>query len=187
MNIFNYIRRYIDPSFTDGDMPFSIEVVEFPKNHIITAFGQREGHAYFLCEGITQIALERGSSERILDFFFPGSFFCSYSSLLKRAPSDVEVSTLTPCKVEAIRGQDLFQAYEHSLLANKIGRIATEYNYMRRVEREKDFLGKTAEERYQHILSKHSELINQLPVYKVAAYLGIHPESLSRIRKQMAS
>ncbi|MCI4667555.1 MAG: cyclic nucleotide-binding domain-containing protein [Bacteroidia bacterium] len=187
MNIKTFITRYVDPDFKGDELPFPIQTFEFAKEDIITDFGEVETHAYFLTEGITQISLEKNGTERVLDFFFPGSFFSSYTSLLKQEASDVQVMALTNCKVEAIKGVDLANAYQHSLLANKVGRIATEYNYMRRVGREKDLLSKTADERYQDIFKKHPEIINQLPVYKIASYLGIHPESLSRIRKKVIS
>lgn len=53
--------------------------------------------------------------------------------------------------------------------------------------REKDFLTKSAEQRYQALIAQRPDLIAQVPVHKIAKYLGIHPESLSRIRKQLAS
>jgi CRP-like cAMP-binding protein len=48
-------------------------------------------------------------------------------------------------------------------------------------------LSATAEQRYEHFISTYPELIKRLPLKMVASYLGITPESLSRIRKEMAS
>ena len=62
-----------------------------------------------------------------------------------------------------------------------------EQAYLRKVQREKDFLTKTAEERYNDLLKTHPDYIIQIPVNKIARYLGIHPESLSRIRKKLNS
>ena len=136
---------------------------------------------------MAQISTMRNGQDRILDFFLPGSFFSSYSSFLKQSPSDVQVLTITACELEVIYYEDLQDAYEHSLLANKLGRVATEQSYIKRVEREKDFLTKSAERRYQDLLISYPQIIHHIPVNKIAAYLGIHPESLSRIRKQMLS
>ena len=68
-----------------------------------------------------------------------------------------------------------------------MGRILTERAYMRKAQREKDLLSKTAEERYADLLSTRGEYVAQIPVNKLAKYLGIHPESLSRIRKKLNS
>ncbi|WPP51935.1 cyclic nucleotide-binding domain-containing protein [Catalinimonas niigatensis] len=48
-------------------------------------------------------------------------------------------------------------------------------------------LSKTTEERYAELLRLHKEYVAKIPVNKIAGYLGIHPKSLSRIRKKMNS
>jgi hypothetical protein len=82
--------------------------------------------------------------------------------------------------------QDMTKAYEHSLLANQLGRIVTEQYYIRKTNREKDFLTKTATERYEELITNRPELIHDIPVNMIAKYLGIKPESLSRIRKEIS-
>lgn len=78
-------------------------------------------------------------------------------------------------------------AYDFSIEANKFSRILTEQGYVRKSNREKNFLTKTAEERYVEMFQSRSQYISQIPVNKIAKYLGIHPESLSRIRKKINS
>jgi len=50
-------------------------------------------------------------------------------------------------------------------------------------EGEMDLLSLTAEERYARIMRKNPDLINAISVKHLSSYLGIQPESLSRIRK----
>ena len=61
----------------------------------------------------------------------------------------------------------------------------TEQLYLRKVKREKDFLNKSVEERYADLLARQPLLIQHLAVDKIARYLGIHPNSLSRIRRKV--
>lgn len=75
------------------------------------------------------------------------------------------------------------EAYKTSMLANKLGRIVAEQYYIHKTNREKDFLTKTATERYQALVNYRPELVKQIPVHQIAKYLGIEAESLSRIRK----
>jgi hypothetical protein len=89
--------------------------------------------------------------------------------------------------LEVINYSNIQAAYQTSLGANQFGRKVTEYAYMQKAQREKDLLSKTAEERYAELLDKHQEYIAHIPVNKIAAYLGIHAESLSRIRKKLNS
>ena len=57
--------------------------------------------------------------------------------------------------------------------------------FLARARREKDFLTLSAEERYLALMHKAPEVIQLIPVNKIARYLGIQPESLSRIRKSV--
>lgn len=185
-SIQSFIKEHIDSHFDLNDeLPFAISEVELPKNTILTQYHQVEKHAYFLQEGIAKISMIKEGEERILEFFFPNSFFSSYTSFLTQKPSDVEIMLLTDCKLQRIYVDDINKAYQHSLLANQLGRIVTSYYYIQKTNREKDFLTKSATERYQDLVNNRAELIKEIPINMLAKYLGIKAESLSRIRKEM--
>ena len=185
MSITHFIHSNIDARFNiDDELPFPITIKHFDKHEIVTSYQQREQYAYFLVRGIVKISMMRHEEEeRILEFFFPNSFFSCYTSFLTQKPSDAQIETLTECEVEVIKYSDMQKAYQSSLLANKLGRIVAEFYYIWKANREKDFLTKTATERYQNLLKLRPELVQQIPIHQIAKYLGIEPESLSRIRK----
>ncbi|HNB80949.1 MAG TPA: Crp/Fnr family transcriptional regulator [Chitinophagaceae bacterium] len=186
-SIRQYITDYVDPRFKkEEDLPFPTFIQSLAKHTIITEVGTVERFGYYLKEGIVKISMLRDGEERILEFFFPGSFFCSYTSFLSQQPSEVWVEALTDCVVEVLRYDDMQKAYSHSIIANKMGRIITEYYYIRKTEREKSFLTDSAPERYKKLMEYRPELVQQIPVKMIAQYLGIQPESLSRIRKELS-
>ena len=185
MNIEEYIRKNIDYSFQGNELPFKIRQGKVKKGEVICDYNQMESKVYFLQKGIVQVNIENANKDiRIVDFFFENSFFCSYASLLTSAPSDVQIVATTNCDLEEICGHELFQAYKHSLIVNQLGRYETEKLYLKRVKREKEFLTQTAEERYINLISANSEITNHLSIDAIAKYLGIHPESLSGIRRK---
>ena len=188
MSIKQYIQSQVDPHFSvDDELPVLTEVKMIPKNTIISPCHKIEQYAYFLLSGIVKISIyNEDGNERVLDFFFPNSFFAAYTSFLTQQPSDVEIETLTTCEVEIIKHAEIHHAYETSLLANRLGRVVAEQYYIRKTNREKDFLTKSAVERYKNLLDKRPELVQQIPVQLIAKYLGIEPESLSRIRKSIS-
>ena len=184
LSIRHFIAKHIDKKFNPNDsLPFATSVKQIPKRTHLTKFDQVERCAYFLREGIVKIGMIRDGEDRIVEFFFPGSFFSSYTSFLTQLPSDVEVECLTDCEVELIRYDDLQLAYKDSLLAN---RMVTEQYYIQKTEREKGFLTQSAPERYRELIMRRPELVQQIPVKMIAQYLGIQPESLSRIRKEIS-
>ncbi len=187
VSIKNYIKHNIDSTFNNEDsLPFKTSNAFFSKNKIITALNQREEYAYFLKTGVVKISMYVAGEERILEFFFPNSFFSSYTSFITGVESNVEITALTDIEVEIIHVHDMNTAYETSLLANKLGRMVTEQYYIRKTNREKDFMTKTATERYEQLVEQRPEIIKELPVHMIAKYLGIQPESLSRIRKEIS-
>lgn len=168
-------------------LPYPLKTEHFRKNEIITAYGQIDESVYFLNAGIVEMTIKSYMTEKVIDFFFVNEMFTSLTSFLTQKPSDVQITALTDCEVEVISYNDLQIAYETSFDANKFGRIIVELAYLKKAKREKDFLCKTAEERYAEMFKTHSHYISQIPVNKIAKYLGIHPESLSRIRKKLSS
>lgn len=186
MTVSEFIVTYFKEDLGDNDIP-DFKNQEFSKGDIITRYGQVEKKMYFINSGIVQFSILRDVEEKIIEFFFPNEFFCSYTSFIMQEPSDTQITALTDCQFEVLHYDELQAAYNTSLLANKLGRVLTEQIYIRKTRREKDFLIKSAEERYKDLISNRPELIQLIPVNKIAKYLGIHPESLSRIRKDIIS
>ncbi|MFT3795570.1 Crp/Fnr family transcriptional regulator [Flavobacterium sp.] len=171
----------------DQELPYPIRKVTFEKGQVITAYGEIQQQVYFLNSGIVEMTIKSYMIEKVIDFFFEGSMFTALTSFLTQKPSDVQIVAVTHCEAEAINRNDLYQSYETSLNANKMGRIILEGAYLKKAKREKDFLCKTAEELYAEMLHTHKAYVSNIPVNKIAKYLGIHPESLSRIRKKLSS
>lgn len=172
---------------SEHELPFPVKPITFKKNTVLTNYGDVEQNLYFIHEGIIEIKIRSNTTEKILDFFFQQEFVTCFTSFLRQTQSDAEMTTLTNCTTEVIRYADLKEAYKTSYHANKIGRLLTEHAYLRKAQREKELLSKTAEERYTEMFESHREYISQIPVNRIARYLGIHPESLSRIRKKLNS
>jgi CRP-like cAMP-binding protein len=188
MTIEDYIRQNITHyAHEDIVLPFKIELISFPKDDIITDYGQIEDKVYFLNQGLVQITILRNEEEKIVEFFKSGEFFSSYTSLLTQHPSDIQVVTLTNCNVSVIKRQDLLDAYSKSILASNLGLYVTQKLYLSRIQREKDFLTKPADVRYKELVLRNPELTKLVSMNKIAKYLGIQPESLSRIRKFLDS
>ncbi len=187
MTIPEYININFKTDFKEyHELPFKVTKKAFKKGTVITSYGQIERSAYFLISGLIEITVLKDTEDKIVEFFLPGCFFGAYTSFLSQQPSDVQVSALSNCEVEVIDYDELQNAYKTSLVANQLGRLATESIFIISTKREKDFLTKSAQERYDELLSKRPDLIKLVPVNKIAKYLGIHPESLSRLRKNIS-
>ncbi|WP_411032127.1 Crp/Fnr family transcriptional regulator [Spongiimicrobium sp. 3-5] len=188
MSFLEFYNLILNTSVTSYDaLPYPVTNIKFKKGEVITSPGKVEDVVYFINEGIVELTIKSYMSEKVIDFFFDQEMVASLSSFLTQLPSKVEVLALTDCTMEMITYKDLMKAYGHSPDANKLGRILVEQAYIRKAKREQDFLAKTAEERYIEMFETKAQYISKIPVNKIAKYLGIHPESLSRIRKKLNS
>lgn len=184
MTIENYIKRHfkIEVEF----FPFTVYTKSFKNNDIITKIHSTEQNIYYLKSGIVEFTLYGEKHDRIIDFFFEDDLFCALTSLILQKPTEIEVRALTDCAVEFLKYSEIQETYKHSLLANQISRKLTEQAYILKFNREVSFLKHSAHERYFELIKKRPEVMNRIPVKKIAEYLGIHPESLSRIRKSIS-
>lgn len=188
MNLLNFLNNHFNTAFTsEEELPFRTTRRNIAKHSIITDYGKIEKHIYFINSGIFQMTVQHDIEEKIIDFYFPDCFVCAYTSFIRQMPSDVRVTAMTDFVVETVYYDEVQAAYKDSLLANQLGRVLTEQIYMIKSSREKDFLTKTAEERYAGLIARRPDIIKLIPGYKIAQYLGIKPESLSRIRKDLAA
>jgi CRP-like cAMP-binding protein len=186
MTIAVFIKQHL-PGFEKGDfvLPFEVEENSFAKGCVVTDYGDVENKLFLLSQGLVQISTLKGEQERILEFVFSGEFFSAYTSFLLQEPSDVQIKTLQPCKVSIIKRENLLQANQVSLISNHLSLHVAQRLFLSRARREKDFLTLSAEERYHVLLEKDPDIVLQIPGNKIASYLGIEPESLSRIRKSI--
>ncbi len=159
---------------------------KFAKGEVLVKAGDLETKFYFLIKGIVEVSIP-GEKDWIYDFFFPNSVLAAYSSLLTGKASKITITAIEDCEVEEYDWTELKDQYKTSLGANQMGRFITEQIFLLRSKREIDFLSKSAEKRYEELIQSQPDLILKIPVHRIARYLGIHPESLSRIRKKMNS
>jgi CRP-like cAMP-binding protein len=188
------IKKYINTKVLNNNLesnwelvPFKTKRMIFKKNEVITQFGQVERRAYFLIDGIIESSILKDGEIKIIDFVFSNNFICSYTSFLLQTYSEIQTTAITDCEVEYFNKDDIELAYQTSLLANQFGRHITEYFLLKKLRREREFLTKSAKERYMNLILESPEVIKWIPINKIAKYLGIHPESLSRIRSEIIS
>jgi CRP-like cAMP-binding protein len=156
----------------------------FLKGSTLTRGGETEQFIYFIEEGATRNYFIKDGKEFTVDFHFQDDFVTAYYSLITKKPSPVTIELLEDSKLIAIPYNKLEENYMKSIEGAAIGRKMAEYQYIRRLQKEMELLSLTAEERYSQLMEKNPKLVSSISVKHLSSYLGIQPESLSRIRKQ---
>lgn len=141
----------------------------------------------FLEQGLAMYYRMINDEEIPLDFAIEGNW-CSYlKSFSSQTPADLGIRMLEDSKLHCISFsnlQDLFTDHP-KFLALKAYYV--EQSMMDMAQHSADLATLDARERYYKFMREKPQLINRVPQYYIAAYLGIKPQSLSRIRKQQLS
>lgn len=143
----------------------------------------------FMVSGAMRVYHTANDREYTSYFNFGGRnpFVSSYSSFITRTPSQENIHALDDSELIQIHYDNLQKLYAASPQFEKLGRLIAEYNYTLAVERIYSLQHNTAQQRYMQLLQMYPNLVNSVPHHYIASYLGITPESLSRIRKELAS
>ncbi len=78
--------------------------------------------------------------------------------------------------------QELNSLYDKHKNIERLGRLIAENLYLMVASRLDSFMFQTPEERYKSLIERNSRLLQDVPQYMIASYLGVKPETLSRIR-----
>lgn len=157
----------------------------FSKNELICRAGEVENYIYFMYEGVSRIFQQKNETEYTLRFNFPISVFNSYASFITRTSSLINVEAVSSLKTFRMSWNDMQTLYDSAPMADRIGRRMIELLYVQREMKELQMYSKTAEDYYKELIISNEQLTELIPQKYLASFLGITPESLSRIRKKI--
>ena len=95
------------------------------------------------------------------------------------------MQALEPCEVVQIKKADLYKLYDTHPVFDRVGRVMAENAFQSISMLNKMLTNEEPEQRYLNLLKQRSELVEKIPQHYIASYLGIQPQSLSRIRKRI--
>ncbi|MGO3164335.1 MAG: Crp/Fnr family transcriptional regulator [Sphingobacteriaceae bacterium] len=157
------------------------------KGEAILKDGDVEKTLSFLETGMVRFYLPDPDCQRELtfSFAFENSFFSGYDSFLSQTPADYCIEALADCVMWQISLEDLHVIYNTTKVGNLIGRKVAESLYAAKMKRELALLKDSAKERYLDLLRNQPHFYKQIPLKYLASYIGVRPQSLSRIRRQI--
>lgn len=141
----------------------------------------------FLNSGILRVYHLHDGKE-ITDYFnttHRNNFVSSFGGFLSQQRTETYVEALTDCELLTVTYDDLHQLYDRYKSFERMGRLLAEKNYLLALERIESLQYHDATARYLSFLELYPNLINEISNHYVASYLGVTPESLSRIRKSL--
>ena len=139
----------------------------------------------FLCKGLVRYYVFRNDEEATLEFTKEGEFVADYGSFIAKEPSIQNIQALEDCEFLVIDYDKLQELYKISKNANLLGRIIIEHRFIIMVNQLLTVHRYNPEDRYRYFLEHYKDLTQRIPQYLIASYVGVKPQSLSRIRKRI--
>jgi CRP-like cAMP-binding protein len=183
-----YIRKFV--AYTDEELSVFLNSQKkrlIPKGGYLMEAGGVCDYVAFINKGYFRSFCVIDNDEVTYNFSFEGNFFTDYPSFLTRQPSTETHHALVDCEVLTISYADMQRGYLERPSMEKFGRLMAEFIIMGIAERNRSMLFMSPEERYLNLMKTRPKVIANIPQHYIASYLGIQPESLSRIRKRLAT
>jgi CRP/FNR family transcriptional regulator, anaerobic regulatory protein len=156
------------------------------KKHLLSE-GQVCKYLGFINNGLFRVYYLQDGKEINTHFCFENEFVMDYDSFLQEKPSRYYIQAIEDAEIVVFNLPTLHNAYNSSKNWERFGRIMAEYSYKTTTGRVESFMFMDAEQRYLDILKNQPKILDRVPLYHIASYLGIERESLSRIRKKITS
>lgn len=128
---------------------------------------------------------DRNGQEHILGFSVEDWWATDMQSFVTRQPATCDIEALEDCELLIIDYPSMQQLYQRLPQFERYARLILERSYIQLQQRIIESMSKTAEERYLDFVERYPSVYQRIPQYQVAAYLGITPEFLSKIRQQL--
>ncbi|MGL1886542.1 MAG: Crp/Fnr family transcriptional regulator [Reichenbachiella sp.] len=186
-NLINYIQSRFPITKEDITQLENYFVpVDVPAQTKLLEAGQVEWYVYFLSSGIVKGYQNIGGKLVVQHLVPDQDIFTSLDSFMTGTPSLDYYETVTDCQLVKISKPDFDLLQETTNYWGEFVKMVTNEHLGCKLDRVKDFQLLTAKDRYLKFMDQHPKLALNVPIENIASFLGIEPQSLSRIRKQIS-
>lgn len=141
----------------------------------------------FIHSGVFSFLILTEQEEHVKDFSLAQKFLTSYSSFMTQTPSKIWIRAEQNAELTLWNHKVFMELINKCNYGSEFALDIAVNLYRRKENREISLLTQTAEERYLNMIQEFQDIMQQVPQYLIASYLGIKPQSLSRIRNKLAS
>lgn len=159
----------------------------FTKKHILLEPGQVCDRMILIHQGAMRLYRIQDGLDITYFFFFPQAlaFATDFASFKTQAPSQYYLECIDDCQVTIFKRADVYAVYDRYPQMQKFGRLMAEEAYLMMDRRMSHFQYHDLQTRYLAMLEEEPTLLQRVPQHLIATYLGVTPESLSRIKKRV--
>lgn len=165
----------------------NVRPLRFPKDSVITGRGKIDDSVYIIRRGVWRAYIDNDGEQLILWFAVPGEAIVSPWGYISGAPSRYTVTASSDSEALEIKKSTLLELarswppawnWLHDLTLGEL--LAADDMLV-------DISDPKAERRYLALMKKAPEIFRNVPLKEIAGFIGVTPQSLSRIRARLKS
>lgn len=184
IKVINQITKLSDHGeqlFRDVFKPFTLRKKEF-----FLRPGQRNDKAAFIIKGLVRYFVIKNDEESTLEFTGEHEFVADHPSFINQGNSIQYIQAIEDCELLVTSYDGLQRIYNELENGNLIGRIVLEQRFGAMMNQIFSIYMHNPEQRYQYFIEQYGDIVQRIPQYLIASYVGIKPQSLSRIKNRIA-
>jgi CRP-like cAMP-binding protein len=157
------------------------------KHQYLLQEGEYWKYHAFVAEGcLRRYSIDNEGIEHIIQFTPENWWAGDRKSLMEKTPAGYNIDAIEPSMVILIRDEDFQVLCAQLPVFNNLVNNILQRSLNASQERIQVAISMSAEEKYLHFITAFPQLNNRIPRHMLASFLGITPESLSRIRQKLA-
>lgn len=190
--MFDLLRKHIEKRITISNKEFKhccsfFVARKLRKNQFLLQQGEICKRLSFVNSGcLREYTVDHKGNVHIIQFAIEDWWIADMISYLSASPSTQNIDALQNSEILILERESREKMMQEIPKMERFFRILLEKKYIASVNRISDSLSAPAEERYLSFLQTYPALVEQVPQHDIASYLGITPQSLSRIRKDLS-
>lgn len=183
--LFAFLSKYM--TLTEGEKNLILELDVFrtvPKGHVLLEAGDRTEESFFVLKGCLRCYYIVDGEERTTSFYTELENV-SPACIVTKEPSAYYIACVEDSVVIVGEPSKEKYVFEKFPRFETLCRLLTEELLVKNQITFDTFKNSSPEERYRQLLETRPDLVQRVPQHQLASFLGIKPESLSRIRKRL--
>lgn len=164
-----------------------IEVKRVKKSFFLLKEGQHLKSSYYIYKGCIREYHFKDGEEKTTAFYTSGDNLSGDGNKLKEVASGINWVCMCECIISIYPFTVEKEMYKRFPRLETLCRMETEKQFYKYRNDISTYVSSSPEERYDNLIKTKPELFQLVPLYHIASYLGVKPESLSRIRSRLKS
>ncbi|MFT3682534.1 MAG: Crp/Fnr family transcriptional regulator [Ferruginibacter sp.] len=186
-----YIDGYLPTPLTDEEfepIEAAFTLKKLRKKQYLLQEGDVCKHMAFICKGALRFySVDDKGVEHIIRFGIENWWITDRESFATGQPSLFNIDTIEDAELLVVTKEALDELHKQSPRYVELSRILEWRTFIAAQKRIQASISQGAEERYNDLQNSIPGFIQRFPQSMIASYLGVSPETLSRIRKQALS